>query len=166
MAGPRVRAVVSGWSFEDAQPGRTIEHPGGRTIGSDEHMWLAMVSNNASDLHVNADYARTTDFGQPVVLGALTVAVVAGLAEPIEWPPADALLGQSEGWVSIRLAGPVCAGDTLRAESAILSVVPLTDGVGGVVHRRIIGRNQHGEEVATIEEERRIARRGDETKDC
>lgn len=166
MAVPNARAMISRWSFEDAQPGLTIEHPGGRTIGSDEHGWLAMVSNNASDLHVDADYARTTAFGQPVVLGALTIAVVAGLAEPIEWSPADAGLGRSWGWISIRLTGPVFAGDTLRAESVILSGVSLADGRGGVVRRRIVGRNQRGEEVAAIEEERRVACRGVGTKDC
>ncbi len=164
MARSKVRAAVFGWSFEDVRPGLTIEHPGSRTIGSDEHIWLAMISNNASDLHGNADYARRTDFGQPVVLGALTVAVVLGLAQPVEWPPADAALGRSGGWISIRLAGPVFAGDTLRAESAILSVAPLADGRGGLVRRRIVGRNQHGEEVVTIDEERRIARRTERNK--
>ena len=119
-----------------------------------------MVSNNASDLHANADYARTSDFGQPVVLGALTVAIVAGLAEPVEWPPKDAARGQSGGWASIRLASPVLAGDTLRAESTILSVAPLADGRGGLVRRRIVGRNQRNEEVVTIDEERWVPRHG------
>ncbi len=115
-----------------------------------------MVTNNASDLHADAEYARTTGFGRPVVLGVLTVAVVAGLAEPIEWPAADAAKEAFPGWLSIRLAGPVFAGDTLRAESLILSVAPLADGHGGLVRRRIVGRNQRGEEVVTIEEERAV----------
>ena len=113
-----------------------------------------MVSNNASDLHGNKDYAKTTEFGQPVVLGALTVAVVVGLAEPVEWPAADAARRRAGGWDRIRLARPVVAGDTLRAESMILSVAPFERGGGGLVRRRIVGRNQRGDEVATIDEER------------
>lgn len=149
-----VRAATSGWFLEDARPGVIIEHAGGRTIGLAEHAWLAMISNNASEVHGNADYARKTAFGQPVVLGALTVAVVAGLAEPIESAPADAVLGRPAGWSSIRLGSPVFAGDTLRAESTIESVVQLSHGRGGLVRRRIVGRNQRGEEVVSIEEER------------
>lgn len=149
-----VRAATSGWCLEDALPGVTIEHAGGRTIGPAEHAWLAMISNNASDVHGNADYAGKTAFGQPLVLGALTVAVVAGLAEPIESPPEDAILGRPAGWTSIRLRSPVLAGDTLRAESRIESVDQLSHGRGGLVRRRIVGRNQRGEEVVTIDEER------------
>jgi len=119
-----------------------------------------MVSNNASDLHGNVEFARATDFGEPVVLGALTAAVIAGLAEPLEWPAAEAALGRSEGWISIRLAAPVFGGDTLRAESAILTVAAMPDGRGGVVRRRITGRNQHDEVVATIDEERFVPARG------
>ncbi|MEA2609237.1 MAG: itaconyl-CoA hydratase, partial [Chloroflexota bacterium] len=127
MATPDARAAISGWSFDDARPGLTIEHPGGRTIGTDEHAWLAMVTNNASDLHGNVEYARTTEFGQPVVLGALAVAIVVGLGQPVEWPPADAARCQPAGWTRIRLTRAVSPGDTLRAVSTIVSVVPRRD---------------------------------------
>ncbi len=125
-----------------------------------------MISNNASDLHANVEFARSTSFGEPVVLGALTVAVVVGMAEPLEWAPADAAFARSRGWTSIHLAAPVFGGDTLRAESLILSVAALPDGRGGTVRRRIVGRNQHAAVVATIEEERLVTTRPHRTKDC
>jgi acyl dehydratase len=40
--------------------------------------------------------------------------------------------------------------------STILSVVPLADGQGGLVNRRLVGRNQRGEDVLTIDEERLV----------
>lgn len=150
---------VPDWAFEDARPGLTIVHPRGRTIGPDEHVWLALLTDNASDVHMDAEYARAMGFGRPMVLGALTVAVVVGLSEPLEWSPDAAARGASRGWRSIRLVRPVAAGDTIRSVSTILTAMPSADGRGGLVRRRITGRNQHDEDVATIEEEREVPRR-------
>ena len=108
----------SGWWFEDAVAGQTIVHPVARTVGADEHVWLAWMTVNASDLHGNADRAAFGPFGRPVVLGALTVAIVVGLAAPGGPVPPPTVTGRS-GWRSIRLGRPVFAGDTLRAVSEV-----------------------------------------------
>jgi acyl dehydratase len=149
-----------GWFLEDAVPGTTLHHPGGRTIDDAEHVWLAWVTDNVSDVHGNVDAAGRSPWGRPLVLGALSAAIVIGLAAPGSPEPELGATGWSDGWSSIRLSGPVVSGDTLRAESSIHDV---TTGVGartGRVRRTITGRNQRGEVVATIEEEREIARRG------
>lgn len=157
---PRAVACgAPGWSFEDAEPGLTILHSGGRTIGADEHVWLAMISMNASDVHLDGEYAKGTAFGRPLVLGALTAAIVVGLSEPLAWPPDEASRGLARGWGSIRLTLAVGAGDTLRSASTVLSAEPDADGRGGRVRRRIVGLNQHGDEVAVIEDERDVPRR-------
>jgi acyl dehydratase len=152
----RNAAESSSWAFDDAAVGSTIQHRGGRTIGADEHVWLAWITNNASDLHGNVDAASRTEFGQAVVLGALTVAIVIGLAEPAEWPAKDVARHRATGWRSIRLTGLVVPGDTLWAESVILGAAPFADGVGGLVRRLIVGRTQAGAEVARVEEERAV----------
>lgn len=137
-----------GWWFEDAVPGREMVHPLARTIGSDEHVWLAWISANASDVHGNAVRAASGAFGRPVVLGALTAAVVIGLAAPTHLGrPAAA---RDAGWHSIRLGQPVFGGDTLRAVSAIHASHP-TEG-GGWVERTIRGLSQRDAVVVTIEE--------------
>ncbi len=64
--------LAAGWYLEDAVPGTTLLHPHGRTIDEAEHVWLAWVSNNVSDVHGNADAASRTPWGQPIVLGALS----------------------------------------------------------------------------------------------
>ena len=150
---------VSSWSFDDASVGSTIQHWGGRTIGADEHVWLAWISNNASDLHGNADAAAQKELGRVVVLGALTVAIVLGLAEPAEWPAKDVARHRPLGWSSIRLTGVVVPGDTLRAESVILDAAPFADGLGGLVRRVVVGRTQAGTVVARVEEERAVPTR-------
>jgi acyl dehydratase len=155
------------WSFDDAAVGSTIHHPGGRTIGADEHVWLAWMTNNSSDLHGNAHVAARTEYGQTVVLGALTFAVVVGLAEPAEWPERESARYRLAGWRSIRLTGVVLPGDTLRAESVIRDLQPFETGRGGIVTRLVVGRTQSGSEVVRIEEERAVpTRAGLRTKDC
>jgi itaconyl-CoA hydratase len=148
-----------GWWLEDAVPGTVLRHPGGRTIGPAEHVWLAWVTHNISGVHGNADAAARTEWGQPLVLGMLTAAIVIGLASPATPEPEQAAIGWSDGWSSIRLAAPVLAGDTLTAESEILAVQGSPSAASGRVRRLVRGRNQRGEIVALIDEEREVARR-------
>ena len=151
-AGRPIPGSQSGWWLEDAVPGGTIEHAHGRTIDATEHVWLAWVTNNVSDVHGNAHRATAGAFGQPLVLGALTAAIVIGLAEPAVADPGIVANVVPRGWRSITLRGPVVAGDTLRAESHVTAVRPSGTHAWGWVTRTITGYNQRGEQVATIEE--------------
>jgi itaconyl-CoA hydratase len=142
-----VTGLQRGWWLEDAVPGGVIEHPGGRTIDEAEHVWLAWVTDNASDIHGNADRASRGEFGRPVVLGALTVAIVLGLASPATGRAEDPASTALPIWRSIRLGRPVVPTDTVTARSLVHAVRD------GTVHRTVEGRNQRDEVVATIEEE-------------
>gem|GEM_PF-6661803 len=147
-----VPGAQAGWWLEDAVPGRVIAHAHGRTIDEAEHVWLAWVTHNVSDVHGNAHRAAHGAFGQPVVLGALTVAIVIGLAEPATADAQSVAGSLPAGWRSIVLRGPVVPGDTLRATSCIAAATAAgSDGVG-LVTRTITGYNQRGEEIAHIEE--------------
>jgi acyl dehydratase len=155
-----------GWWLEDVMPGSILRHPGGRTIGADEHPWIAWLTNNASDVHGDAHRAAAGPFGQPLVLGALTAAVVIGLAEPAVGHPGDIARAVPSGWSRIALTGTVVAGDTLVAASLIESVVADVDRRGGLVRRTIEGRNQHGDVVVRVHDERWAPSRERGTTDC
>jgi acyl dehydratase len=145
------------WRARDAVPGARIVHGGGRTLGRDEQLWLAWATGNASAVHGNADVAARGRFADVIVLGALTVAVVAGLAEPEPGSPEDSRSLLHGGWTAIQLAGPVAPGDTLTAVSDIVSVERGEgDGVA-IVTREILGHNQRSEIVVRLEETRRVA---------
>jgi acyl dehydratase len=154
-----------GWWLEDAIPGRSIRHPGGRTIGADEHPRLAWLTDNASDVHGDVHRAAATPHGQPLVLGALSAAVVIGLAEPAGAPPADSARAVERGWSAIALTATVKAGDTLVATSRVEAVTRDEDGRGGFVRRRIEGRNQHGIVVVRVHDERWAPTREGHTTD-
>jgi itaconyl-CoA hydratase len=157
--GRRLPGAQRGWWLEDAVPGTVLRHPGGRTIDEVEHVWLAWVTHNASDVHGNADAASRGPWGQPLVLGALSAAVVIGLAGPAAGEPATGAAGWSDGWRAVRLTGTVVPGDTLRAESAIHAVHAVPGGRTGRVARTIRGLNQRGEVVVVVEEEREVVSR-------
>ena len=106
MASDRSHRRASGaGGWRTSRRATILRHPGGRTIDEAEHVWLAWVTHNVSDLHGDAHAARRTGWGGPVVLGMLTAAIVIGLAEPAVPPPDLAGLGLSRGWRSIRLRG-------------------------------------------------------------
>ena len=128
-----------------------LEHPGARRIGSDEHILLAWMMDNASEVHGNLDRAARGPFGGPLVLGALSVAIVVGLAGPAAPPPDVVRRSVPVGWRRIGLVGAVLPGDTITATSSITEVERDADGAGGTVDRIVVGRTARAE-VVRIEE--------------
>src|SRR6185369_6740335 len=66
--------------FEDFQVGDVYRHPHGRTITETDNTWFTLLTNNSHDIHYNADYASKTEFGRPLVVSTLTLAIVTGLS--------------------------------------------------------------------------------------
>ena len=145
------RLPSRGWEgrfLEDFAVGDIYEHAHGRTISEADNTWFSLVTNNPHDLHSNADYASRTEFGKPLVVSTLTLAIVTGLSVPDVSQNAVANLG----WDEVRLVAPVFAGDTLYALSEVLEVRHSQSRPGqGIVRVRTTGRNQRGETVITFE---------------
>jgi acyl dehydratase len=150
--GRALAGADTGWWLEDAVPGTVIRHPHGRTIDEAEHVWLAWVTHNLSDVHGDRHATAQGPFGGPLVLGALAVAIVIGLAEPAVPAPSLATASLTPGWRTIRLVAPVRPGDTVRADSRIEAVRPATTTGLGLVTRTIIGLDQVGRVVVEVEE--------------
>lgn len=139
--------VVAGWEgrfLEDFHIGDVYRHAHGRTVSEMDNTWFTLLTSNTHQIHVNADYASRTEFGRPLVVSTLTLAIVTGLSVPDVSQNAVANLG----WDDVRLAGPVFAGDTLYAESEVLEVRESRSRPGqGIVRVHTRGFNQRGETV-------------------
>ena len=134
--------------LEDFVVGDVYEHAHGRTISETDNTWFSLLTNNPHDLHSNADYASRTEFGKPLVVSTLTLAIVTGLSVPDVSQNAVANLA----WDKVRLVAPVFAGDTLYARSEVLEVRASESRPGqGIVRVRTTGRNQRNETVITYE---------------
>lgn len=112
--------IKSGWEgrfFEDFEVGDIYRSRLGRTVTEADNIWFTLLTNNTNQLHFNTEYAKRTDFGQPIVNSALTLAIVAGLNVSDVSENGFAL-----GWDRITLPNPVYAGDTLYAQSQVLEI--------------------------------------------
>src|SRR4029453_5069142 len=112
--------VKPGWGgrfFEDFQVGDVYPHPLGRTISEADNTWFTLLTMNTSQMHFNQVYAAKSEFGRPLVVSTLTLAIAVGQSVPDPTQNAFANLG----WNDIRLPAPVFAGDTLWSESVVLS---------------------------------------------
>ena len=103
--------------FEDFTVGDVYEHRPGRTISGADNTWFTLLTMNTHPLHFDAAYAARSEFGRPVVNSALTLAMVTGMSVSDISQKAIANLG----WDKIRLTAPVFEGDTIYAESEVLS---------------------------------------------
>jgi itaconyl-CoA hydratase len=143
--------AVAGWDgryFEDFAVGDVYRHPNGRTVSETDNTWFSLLTNNPHPVHSNADYASRTEFGRPLVVSTLTLAIVTGLSVDDVSRNAVANLG----WDEVRMPAPVFAGDTLYAESEVLEVRPSRSRPGqGLVRIRTRGYNQREETVITYE---------------
>ena len=102
--------------YEDFRVGDVYEHRPGRTITAADNTWFTLLTMNKHPLHFDEEYAKHSEFGQPLVNSALTVAIVAGMSVSDVSQKAVANLG----WTDIKMPAPVFNGDTLYAESEVL----------------------------------------------
>lgn len=152
--------VVPGWDgryFEDFTVGDVYRHAYGRTVTETDNTWFTLLTNNPHPVHYNADYAARTEFGRPLVVSTLTLAIVTGLSV------ADVSLNAvaNLGWDDVRLPNPVFAGDTIYAESEVLEARPSKSRpTQGLVRVRTRGYNQRDETVIEYERTVLVYRRG------
>jgi itaconyl-CoA hydratase len=134
--------------FEDFTVGDIYRHAHGRTVSEADNTWFTLLTNNTHDIHFNADYASRTEFGRPLVVSTLTLAIVTGLSVSDVSQNAVANLG----WDEVKLTAPVFAGDTIYAESEVLEARPSRSRPGqGLVRVRTRGFNQDDQTVITYE---------------
>ena len=138
--------IRPGWEgryLEDFDVGDVYRSRLGRTISEADNTWFTLLTNNTNQLHFNAEYGKATDFGERLVNSALTLAIVTGLAVTDVSENGFAL-----GWEQIALPNPVFAGDTLYAESEVVSVRESKSRPDrGIVKVRTRGIKQDGKVV-------------------
>ena len=90
-----------------------------KTIGEAEILLFAAVSGDNYPLHVDAEYAKTTRFGQRAAHGMLTASLLSTVVGLVLQKPGGIYLQQS-----IRFSRPVFIGDTLTARAEVTELVP------------------------------------------
>jgi acyl dehydratase len=106
-----------GRSYEDFEVGDVYEHRPGRTITEADNVWFTLLTMNQHPLHFDATYAAGTEFKRPLVNSCLTLSIVTGMSVADVSAKAIANLG----WSKVELTAPVFVGDTIYADSEVLS---------------------------------------------
>lgn len=120
MTAAQEKRLVSGWEgryYEDFTVGDIYKHPYGRTVTETDNVWFTNISMNLNPMHFNEAYAAQTEFGERLVDGTFVIALAVGMSVIDVSANATANLGYDD----IRHHGPVYHGDTLFAESEVLS---------------------------------------------
>ena len=108
---------MAGRYYEDLVPGLVIDHAIRRTVTEMDNTLFSALTYNCAALHIDAEYAKTTIFGQRVVNSMFTLALVCGLQVY------EATLGTTVanlGFEEIKFPNPVFHGDTIRVCTEIL----------------------------------------------
>jgi acyl dehydratase len=136
---------MAGRHFEQWRVGEHLVHELRRTVTETDNLLFSTMTHNPQPLHLDAEAARASEFGQILVNGTFTFALMIGLSV------ADTTLGTliaNLGYDKVVMPKPVFIGDTLRAET---EVVELRDSrsrpEAGLVTFRHRLRNQRDEVV-------------------
>ncbi len=143
--------------LEDFRVGDIYEHRPGRTITESDNTWFTLLTMNQHPLHFDAEYAGKSEFGQVLVNSCLTLSMVTGMSVSDVSQKTIANLG----WSDVRLSNPVFVGDTLYAESEVLTIRPSNSRpTQGIVTIETRGRKADGTQVISFERAMLIPKRG------
>jgi acyl dehydratase len=107
---------TSGRCYEDFKVGMVIRHPLGRTVSQADNTWFTLLTCNTNPIHFNTFYSQQTEFGKPLLNSTFTLALVTGLSVADVSQYAINL-----GWQEVKMPAPVFEGDTIYAQSEVLS---------------------------------------------
>jgi acyl dehydratase len=134
-------------TYEELEVGTVYRSRFGRTVLEADNVWFTLLTLNTNPIHFDAEYAATTEWKRPLVDSTFTLALVTGLSvvDVSE-------RGVNLGWREVRLPAPVFVGDTLHAETEIVSKRESKSRAGqGIVTVRTRGVNQRDEVVIEFE---------------
>lgn len=110
---------MAGRYFDEWQVGDTIEHEIRRTVTETDNLLFSVMTHNPQPLHIDAESARASEFGQILVNGTFTFALMVGLSV------GDTTLGTlvaNLGYDKLVMPSPVFIGDTMRATSEVVGL--------------------------------------------
>jgi itaconyl-CoA hydratase len=155
--GDRRFREIAGLHWEDFEPGDVYEHRPGRTVLDVDNVWFTLLTMNTQQVHFDAAYADKTEWRKLLVDSTLTLSLLTGMSVRT----VSAKVVANLGWDRVRATAPVFAGDTLYAESTVLSKRPSKSRPHqGIVTVATRGLNQDGVEVMSFERTMLVYRRG------
>jgi len=145
-----------GRCYEDFTVGQVIRHPLGRTVSATDNTWFTLLTVNANPIHFDAYYSSQTEWGRPLMNSCFTLALVTGLSVADISRNAINL-----GWDEVRMPAPVFEGDTIYAQTEVLSTrISESRPKMGIIEVKTTGFKQDGTVVMEYRRTIMVYRRG------
>src|ERR1043165_1196252 len=109
---------MSGKYYEELEVGMVIKHELGRTLTEMDNVLFSALTMNNQPLHINEDFASKTQFGQRLVNGLFTLALVVGISVV---DTTQGTIVAMLGYENIRHPHPLFHGDTVYVETEVVS---------------------------------------------
>jgi acyl dehydratase len=140
---------MAGKYFEQLEIGMKFRHSAGRTITEMDNVLFSSLTMNTQPLHVNEEFAASTEFGQRIVNGIFTLGLVVGLT----------VSDISEGTIVANLSydkvthpHPTFHNDTIYAETEVLEKRESKSRPNaGIVKFRHLGKKSDGTVIIEFE---------------
>ena len=134
---------MPGRFFDEWQVGDRITHKPSRTVTETDNLMFSAMTHNMQPLHLDAEYAKASEFGQILVNSTFTFSLAVGLSI------ADTTVGTlvaNLGFDKVVTPKPTFIGDTLTCSTEVVEMRPSKSrpGQGIVVFRHEL-TNQRGE---------------------
>ena len=143
--------------FEEFSVGQSFEHEIRRTVTESDNMWFSNATCNPAAVHIDHEYCKGTEFGQPLVNSIFTLGLVIGLSVQ------DTTLGTTIanlGMSDTRFPKPVFHGDTIRSRTTVREVrASQSRPNAGIVTFEHQGFNQRDEEVCVCTRQALMSRK-------
>jgi acyl dehydratase len=134
---------MAGRYFDQWTVGEQISHEIRRKVTETDNLLFSVMTHNPQPLHIDAEAARASEFGQILVNGTFTFALMVGLSV------GDTTLGTlvaNLGYDKLLMPSPVFIGDTLRAETDVAELRESRSrpeaGIVTFAHRMLNQRDQ------------------------
>jgi acyl dehydratase len=133
-----------GLYFEEFQAGQKII-TAGRTVTEADIVAFAGLSGDYNQIHTDAEYSKTSPFGQRVAHGLLGLAIASGLAVQTGVMRGTVMaFREVNEWKFVQ---PIFIGDTIHVELEVLETKALRRIGGGAVVIALEVKNQRDQTV-------------------
>jgi acyl dehydratase len=138
---------MPGLWFDELSVGQVFAHPIRRTVTETDNVLFSTMTHNPAQLHLDAEYMKTSEYGQIIVNSCFTLGLMVGISV------GDTTLGTAVanlGWDEVRFPKPVFIGDTLNIKTTVIELRESRSrpeaGIVTFLHEAF---NQHGDTVAS-----------------
>jgi len=149
---------MTGRYFEEWTVGTRLTHQPSRTVTETDNLLFSAMTHNTQPLHLDAETARASEFGQILVNSTFTFALCIGLSV------GDTTVGTlvaNLGFDKVVTPRPTFIGDTLTCHSEVIDARESRSRPNaGVITFRHSLTNQRGEEVLSCTRSALIKRLG------